>query len=497
MLKELKKQGHRVLIFSQMTRMLDILEDFLEYLGYHFERIDGNVTGPERQQSIDRFNAPGATQFVFLLSTRAGGLGINLATADTVIIYDSDWNPHNDIQAFSRAHRIGQANKVMIYRFVTRSSVEERITEVAKRKMMLTHLVVRPGMGSAATQALSKRELDDILRFGTEDLFKEEPAGDQESTSIHYDDGAIRALLDRSGDITDGESEIGQQNILANDYLSSFKVASYVMKEKGEEAETETTEIIKEEAQADPDFWERLLRHHYEQQREVEAATLGKGKRVRKQVNYLDASAADLRALDSDQSSYKQSEEEESELESDVEDVEFSLGKKKQLKPMPLVAQTEGLPPLLSKINGTIHVLGFTPRMRKAFLNSVMRFGIPTSGSFQSNWKPKELKNISENVFNAYTNMFLKHVCEPALPNSDTFSDGVPRESLSRQLVLTRIGTMRLVQNKVAQYSTINGTHSETQTQHSSVIQEPPAKPVSGSTLVLNGHAPSASSSSE
>ncbi|CAI8044825.1 Chromodomain-helicase-DNA-binding protein 5, partial [Geodia barretti] len=322
-------------------------------------------------------------------------------------------------------------------------------------------------------------------------------AGDQESTSIHYDDGAIRALLDRSGDITDGESEIGQQNILANDYLSSFKVASYVMKEKGEEAETETTEIIKEEAQADPDFWERLLRHHYEQQREVEAATLGKGKRVRKQVNYLDASAADLRALDSDQSSYKQSEEEESELESDVEDVEFSLGKKKQLKPMPLVAQTEGLPPLLSKINGTIHVLGFTPRMRKAFLNSVMRFGIPTSGSFQSNWKPKELKNISENVFNAYTNMFLKHVCEPALPNSDTFSDGVPRESLSRQLVLTRIGTMRLVQNKVAQYSTINGTHSETQTQHSSVIQEPPAKPVSGSTLVLNGHAPSASSSSE
>ena len=94
-------------------------------------------------------SAPGAPQFVFLLSTRAGGLGINLATADTVIIYDSDWNPHNDIQAFSRAHRIGQANKVMIYRFVTRNSVEERITQVAKRKMMLTHLVVRPGLGNS------------------------------------------------------------------------------------------------------------------------------------------------------------------------------------------------------------------------------------------------------------------------------------------------------------------------------------------------------------
>ena len=94
-------------------------------------------------------SAPGAPQFVFLLSTRAGGLGINLATADTVIIYDSDWNPHNDIQAFSRAHRIGQANKVMIYRFVTRNSVEERITQVAKKKMMLTHLVVRPGLGNS------------------------------------------------------------------------------------------------------------------------------------------------------------------------------------------------------------------------------------------------------------------------------------------------------------------------------------------------------------
>lgn len=113
MLRLLKDQGHRVLIFSQMTKMLDILEDFLEGEGHKYERIDGGITGTMRQDAIDRFNAPGAQQFVFLLSTRAGGLGINLATADTVVIYDSDWNPHNDIQAFSRAHRIGQANKVI------------------------------------------------------------------------------------------------------------------------------------------------------------------------------------------------------------------------------------------------------------------------------------------------------------------------------------------------------------------------------------------------
>lgn len=95
MMRILKEQGHRVLIFSQMTRMLDILEDFLEGEGYKYERIDGGITGQLRQEAIDRFNAPGAPQFAFLLSTRAGGLGINLATADTVIIYDSDWNPHN------------------------------------------------------------------------------------------------------------------------------------------------------------------------------------------------------------------------------------------------------------------------------------------------------------------------------------------------------------------------------------------------------------------
>lgn len=298
MLRVLKEQGHRVLIFSQMTKMLDILEDFLEGEQYKYERIDGGITGTLRQDAIDRFNAPGAPQFVFLLSTRAGGLGINLATADTVVIYDSDWNPHNDIQAFSRAHRIGQANKVsslfphqicknnhtfisilflqvMIYRFVTRNSVEERVTQVAKKKMMLTHLVVRPGMGAKGT--FSKQELDDILRFGTEELFKEEEG--KEDEAIHYDDEAINQLVDRSNE------GIEQKESWANDYLSSFKVASYVTKE-GDDEEEQDTEIIKQEAEnTDPAYWEKLLRHHYEQQQEDLARSLGKGKRVRKQVN--------------------------------------------------------------------------------------------------------------------------------------------------------------------------------------------------------------------
>merc|ERR1739844_212746 len=200
MLKKLKAEGHRVLIFSQMTRMLDLLEDFLDGAGYKYERIDGGITGSLRQDAIDRFNDKKADQFVFLLSTRAGGLGINLATADTVVIYDSDWNPHNDIQAFSRAHRIGQQNKVMIYRFVTRNTVEERVTQVAKKKMMLTHLVVQPGMAGGGKSNLSKKEIDDILKFGTEELFKEEELNEdgESPNDIVYSDDAVSALLDRS-----------------------------------------------------------------------------------------------------------------------------------------------------------------------------------------------------------------------------------------------------------------------------------------------------------
>ena len=166
LLPKLKANNHRVLVFSQMTKMLDILEDYLLARGYGFERLDGNVGSAERQLRIDRFNrdlgSASKEKFVFLLSTRAGGLGINLATADTVVLYDSDWNPHNDIQALSRAHRLGQANKVLILRLVTRWSVEERIVQLAKKKMMMEHLVVRkmtPGASSfQAHSLLSSRQ---------------------------------------------------------------------------------------------------------------------------------------------------------------------------------------------------------------------------------------------------------------------------------------------------------------------------------------------------
>ncbi|XP_066585961.1 chromodomain-helicase-DNA-binding protein Mi-2 homolog isoform X2 [Prorops nasuta] len=462
MLKKLRDDGHRVLIFSQMTKMLDILEDYLEGEGYKYERIDGNITGTQRQEAIDRFNAPGAQQFVFLLSTRAGGLGINLATADTVIIYDSDWNPHNDIQAFSRAHRIGQANKVMIYRFVTRNSVEERVTQVAKRKMMLTHLVVRPGMGGKGAN-FSKQELDDILRFGTEELFKEEEG--KEDEAIHYDDKAVAELLDRS------KEGIEQKENWANEYLSSFKVASYVTKE-GETEEEADTEIIKQEAEnTDPAYWIKLLRHHYEQQQEDIARTLGKGKRVRKQVNYNDGGVTGDQGARDDQPWQENLSDYNSDFsapsDDDKEDDDFDekgdgdlLSRRSRRRLERRDEKDRPLPPLLARVNGNIEVLGFNARQRKAFLNAIMRYGMPPQDAFNSQWLVRDLRGKSEKNFKAYVSLFMRHLCEPGADNAETFADGVPRESLSRQHVLTRIGVMSLIRKKVQEFEHINGYYS-------------------------------------
>ena len=120
LLPHLRDGGHKVLIFSQMVKVLDLLEDYLRWKGYPSERLDGNIKGADRQAAIDRFTHAESMNeaFVFLLCTRAGGVGINLTAADTVIIFDSDWNPQNDIQAQARAHRIGQVCFFFLFLFL-------------------------------------------------------------------------------------------------------------------------------------------------------------------------------------------------------------------------------------------------------------------------------------------------------------------------------------------------------------------------------------------
>ncbi|KNZ49876.1 chromodomain-helicase-DNA-binding protein 1 [Puccinia sorghi] len=182
LLTRLKAEGHRVLIFSQMVRMLDIMSDYMSYRGYIFQRLDGTVPSEERRKAIGHFNAPGSPDFAFLLSTRAGGLGINLETADTVIIFDSDWNPQNDLQAMARAHRIGQKNHVNVYRLVTKDTVEEDVLERAKRKMILEYAIINQmdtsgkhvgrKEASKPETTFNKDDLSAILKFGAANLFK-------------------------------------------------------------------------------------------------------------------------------------------------------------------------------------------------------------------------------------------------------------------------------------------------------------------------------------
>uniref|UniRef100_A0A8C6UD48 DNA helicase n=1 Tax=Neogobius melanostomus TaxID=47308 RepID=A0A8C6UD48_9GOBI len=169
LLPKLLSGGHKVLVFSQMVRCLDILEDYLIQRRYTYERIDGRVRGNLRQAAIDRFCKPDSDRFVFLLCTRAGGLGINLTAADTCIIFDSDWNPQNDLQAQARCHRIGQSKAVKVYRLITRNSYEREMFDKASLKLGLDKAVLQDinRKGSLnGVQQLSKLEVEDLLKKG-------------------------------------------------------------------------------------------------------------------------------------------------------------------------------------------------------------------------------------------------------------------------------------------------------------------------------------------
>ena len=150
MLPLLRAGGHRVLIFTQMTQVISILEGYLSMRGYDHMRLDGNTPSDDREKRMYRWNSPDSPDFCFLLSTRAGGLGLNLASADTVVIFDSDWNPTADAQASDRAHRIGQRSEVKVFRLVTSGSVEEKILEAANKKNAMSNLVVEAGKFDSA-----------------------------------------------------------------------------------------------------------------------------------------------------------------------------------------------------------------------------------------------------------------------------------------------------------------------------------------------------------
>ncbi|VEN49090.1 unnamed protein product [Callosobruchus maculatus] len=144
LLRKLKEEGHRVLIYSQMTKMIDLLEEYMWHRHHKYMRLDGSSKISERRDMVADFQAR-TDIFVFLLSTRAGGLGINLTAADTVIFYDSDWNPTVDQQAMDRAHRLGQTKQVTVYRLICKGTIEERILQRAREKSEIQKLVISGG----------------------------------------------------------------------------------------------------------------------------------------------------------------------------------------------------------------------------------------------------------------------------------------------------------------------------------------------------------------
>ncbi|KAI0971793.1 SNF2 family N-terminal domain-containing protein [Xylaria arbuscula] len=277
-LPKYKETGHRVLMFFQMTAIMDIMEDFLRFRGILYLRLDGTTKSEDRSDLLKTFNAPNSPYFMFLLSTRAGGLGLNLQTADTVIIYDSDWNPHQDLQAQDRAHRIGQKNEVRILRLISSNSVEEKILERARYKLDLDGKVIQAGRFDNKS---SETDRDAMLRTLLESADMTE-SGEQDE----MDDEELNLLLARNEDEYGVFQKIDEERARDPIYgaVSGSKRIPRLM------AESELPDIYLNEGNPEPDEQEE---------------TLGRGARERTRVKYDDGLTEEqwLMAVDDDDDS--------------------------------------------------------------------------------------------------------------------------------------------------------------------------------------------------
>jgi SNF2 family DNA or RNA helicase len=294
----LKESGRRILIFSQFVTMLDIISQYLNLKKISFGRIDGTVPSGQRQKYIDIFNLPASEQYVFLLSTRAGGLGLNLASADTVIMYDSDWNPHADLQALSRCHRIGQAKIVMIYRLVCKFSVEERIVMVGKKKLALEHAVVsglsKKDKENDSDGKPTKDELLQILQAGAEQLFGER-SNEMDKQPRVWDAAGAQKLLNQSlTDAADAAEEEEKSGAATEEdgFFAAFKHAKIWSFDEQELGNLENSTPGSEQpttAVSSSDFWSRILPEEAPVPEEVLPVNeAGYSMRKRKAVDYRD-----------------------------------------------------------------------------------------------------------------------------------------------------------------------------------------------------------------
>eukprot|EP01083_Nonionella_stella_P144660 452020_1 len=259
LLPKLKREGHRVLIFSQMRKVLNILEEYLEFKQYIYERFDGTTSSHDRQSAIDRFCAPGSDRLVFLLTTRAGGQGLNLVAADTVIIFDSDWNPQQDIQAQARCHRIGQHKTVGVYRLVTKNTYEAQMFERASRKLGLGQAILKSvEHGVKKKDVKDLKQLDNMLRHGAYAILN-----DDDETTKKWQECDIDELLQHASHriehkedgVDTGGAGIGMHSFTRKTFESDKAKATAGLDVTGENFWNDLWKIKKRTSKGDDDLY--------------------------------------------------------------------------------------------------------------------------------------------------------------------------------------------------------------------------------------------------
>merc|ERR1719259_1112430 len=236
-LPKLKSYGHRILLFCQMTQLMTIMEDYLNFRGYKYLRLDGMTKADDRGELLAMFNNKDSEYFLFILSTRAGGLGLNLQSADTVIIFDSDWNPHQDLQAQDRAHRIGQKNEVRVLRLMSVNTVEERILAAARYKLNMDEKVIQAGMFDQKSTGSDRRQFLQAIPSNDEE--------DEEENEVP-DDETVNQMLARTEDEFEKFQEAdAAMRAEAGDtprLISEAELPDWMLKEDHSEAEEEEPE---------------------------------------------------------------------------------------------------------------------------------------------------------------------------------------------------------------------------------------------------------------
>jgi ATP-dependent helicase STH1/SNF2 len=267
-LPKLFATGHRVLIFFQMTEIMSIIADYFDYRGWKYCRLDGSTKADERQQLLSTFNDPSSPYQVFILSTRAGGLGLNLQSADTVIIYDTDWNPHADLQAQDRAHRIGQKKEVRVLRLISSGTVEELVLQRAQAKLAIDGKVIQAG------------KFDDVTTGAEYEAYLakafEQAADEDEEETNELDDDELNELLAR------GDNEL---ETFARMDKERVERQSRDWKEAGNK--TPLPPPLMQESELPP-FYRRDIGQEMAEAAVAADEDIGRGRRAKTDVKYTD-----------------------------------------------------------------------------------------------------------------------------------------------------------------------------------------------------------------